>query len=280
MTKLNPVQFEFGTKIDWDDWQLTCIPNIKYASTLKIPHLVQLQPHGGRCVIVGAGPSVEGYVDQIRDFKEEHEFNTVMTLNGAHDWLIKQGVKPRIHVIFEPDLEDVRDALGGDPQEGIAYYVASQSSLTVFDQLKGYHRVLWHPEQAPQGYQEAIAQYFPGEFMVAGGYATFFRTISIAVILGYRDFELFGVDSSFDASSHLNGYAIANCEQKFDVWGVDPRTNRLKKFVTQGGLAFQANEFINFCKANHPNLRVRIHGDGLLRYLHEARYPEQYTKGI
>ena len=276
---LHPVKFNLGTVVHWEEWQLRCIPNIKYASKLKIPHLPQLQPHDGKMAIVGAGPSVSDYLDEIRAIKEARDFNNLISVNGAHNWLVKSGVKPRIHIVFEPDLEDVRDALGGDPAEGVTYYIASQCDKKIFRQLEGHNRVIWHAFQPPQEYQQAIHRYFPGEFMVAGGYATFFRAISISVILGFRDFELFGIDCSFKDSSHIDGYAIANVEPRTNVWGSDPRTNRLKKFTTQGGLAFQANEFIELCKHNHDGLSIRVHGDGLLRYLHEARYPEQYQKG-
>ncbi len=115
--------------------------------------------------------------------------------------------------------------------------------------------------------------------MVSGGYATFFRAVSIGVILGFRDFELFGIDSSFEESSHVDGYKVANIEPKITVWGTDPRTDSRREFTTQGGLAFQANEFISFCKANQEGLSLRVHGDGLVRYLHESRFPEQYAKG-
>ncbi len=275
---LHPVQFEFGTVIEWEKWKLECIPNLRYAASLEMPHLPQLEPHTGKCAIVGAGPSVEHELDQIKAIQAS-DLNCVMSLNGAHAWLIKNGIKPSIHVIFEPDIEDVRDALGGDPQGGVAYYIASQSAPKIFEQLEGYHRVLWHAYAPPMDYQQAVADYFPGEFMVVGGYATFFRTLTIATILGFRDFELFGIDSSFEASSHVQGYVIADIEPRINVWGTDPRTNRFKKFTTQGGLAFQAKEFLNFCKANQAGLKVRAHGNGLLRYLHEARYPEQYMKG-
>lgn len=279
MTDLQPVQYEIQAIIDWDVWKRDCIPRLKYASKLEIPHLPQLLPHTGKCAIVGAGPSVRGYVDQIKAIKEAHEFNTVMTVNGAHEWLIGHGIKPKIHVIFENDLKDVRTALGGEPEEGIAYYICSHCSQGIFKQLEGYHRVLWHAFCPPQSYQQAIARYFRGEFMIGGGYATFFRTLSIAMILGYCDFELFGLDSSFEGSSHLDGYAIADREPQVSVFGADPTHQRLKRFKTQGGLAFQASEFIEFCRAHQADLRLRIHGDGLLRYVHEARYPEQYTEG-
>lgn len=277
MTELRPVEFHIKRLIEWDVWKQECIPRLRYAAKLRVPHLPQLLPFDGKCAIVGAAPSVKGYIEQIKAIQRD-EANIVMSVNATHAWLLGLGIKPNIHVIFEPDLEDAGPSLGCAPQQGIAYYIASHCAQQVFKELAGYHRVLYHAFCPPQEYQQAIGRYFPGEFMVAGGYATFFRCLSVALILGYRDFELFGVDSSFEDSSHLDGYAIANREQKIKVWGADSSHANMKEFTTQGGLVFQANEFVEFCKHNQAGLHLRIHGDGLLRYIHESRYPEQYQR--
>lgn len=277
MTELRPVEFHIKKLIEWNIWKKECLPRLRYASRLKIPHLPELLPFGGKCAIVGAGPSVVGYVEKIKSIAAGSD-NIVMSVNASHSWLLSHDLTPNIHVIFEPDLEEAKTALGCDPQKGIAYYIASHCAQQVFKDLEGFHRVLYHAFCPPQEYQQAIGRYFPGEFMVAGGYATFFRCLSIALILGYRDFELFGVDSSFEDSSHLEGYAVANREQPIMVWGADSSHKNMKEFKTQGGLVFQANEFVEFCKHNQAGIHLRINGDGLLRYIHESRYPEQYQR--
>lgn len=275
MTELRPVEFQFQTRIEWNEWKLECIPRLQHAALLKIPHLPQLLPHGGLCAVVGAAPSVQGYVDQIKTIAAGAS-NRVLSVNGAHSWLLKNGVTPHIHIISEMDLDDVEVALGGAPHPEVTYYLASYCSPRLFEQLKGHHCVLWHPYCWPQGYQEAIASHFPGEFMVGGGFCTLFKSMIITIILGYRELELFGVDSSFEGSSHVDGYALADKEPRVTVWGANPTHTKVKKFTTQGGLAFQASEFVEFCKHYQSVLRLRIRGAGLLRYVHESRYPEQY----
>lgn len=277
MTKeLFPAKFSIERTMVWEEWRETCFRRLHYASKLKIRHLPQLEPHTGKCAIVGAGPTVKDYLNEIKAIRG-NDFNSVMTLNAAHDWLIKQGIKPRIHVIFEDDNPDVQTVLGGLPHKEVTYYIASHCPETIFKQLEGYNRVLWHPFMAPQEYQQAIARWFPGEFMVCGGYATFFRTMAIATILGFRDFDLFGLDSSYEEdSSHIDDYPTVSEEPKINIYGRHPTTNEIRQFSTKGGLAFQANEFVEFCKVNQAGLKLRVHGNSLLRYLHESRYPEQY----
>ncbi len=277
MPELKPVQFDIPTVIEWDVWKQECVPRLKRASKLEIPHLPEFKPHEGVCAIVGGGPSVKAHLNQIESIKAG-PLNLVMPINGAHAWLLEHNVTPTIQVVFESDLKDVKMALGGPPYKGVTYYICSHCNPFIFRQLGNFRQVLWHAFCPPQGYQRAIAKYFPNEFMVAGGYSTFFRVLNIAIILGYREFDLFGCDSSFEASSHVDGYARANIEPKVKVWGLDPNDGSVKPFTTQGGLAFQATEFVKFCTANQAGLRLRVHGDGLLHYLHQARYPEQYQQ--
>lgn len=274
---LKPVQFTVETVIEWEEWKKECIPNLEYAATLPLPHLPLLEAHEGKCIMVGAGPSIADTFELICQFRTQPSW-LMMSINGAHNWLIERNVIPNIHVIFEMDLEDVTLALGGDPHPDVTYYVCSICKPVIFDQLEGYKRVLWHAYFPPEEYQAEIARVFPGEFVVCGGYATFFRSLVISWTLGYRDFELFGLDSSFEESSHVGGYKVADKEPRVTVWGKNYQTGDIKKFTTQGGLAFQATQFMEFCKENQPALRLRVHGDGLLRYLHESRYPEQYQR--
>jgi Protein of unknown function DUF115 len=276
-TKLRNIKFQFQQSIDWIEWRNICIPRLKHAAKLTIPHLPELMPHKGRMAIVGAGPTVADYVDEIKKYKIS-DLDNVMSLNATHNWLIQHGVIPRIHVISEFDVEDVSVALGGPPHKEVTYYISSACHENISRQLTNHKRVLWHQFMPMQGYQQAISRYFKNEFMVASGFATFFKSLAIATVLGFRDFELFGLDSSFEESSHVGGYAIANRETKLSVWAGDPWGHNLKKFTSQGNLVFQAKEFIEFCKYNQSGLKLRVCGDGLLRHLHETRHPEQYIE--
>ncbi len=278
MSNLSPVQFDIQKMIEWKDWRHECVPRLKYAAKLNnVPHLPTLEPHDATFAIVGAGPSAGSFLDAIRYIKGTGR-DMVMAVNAMHQWLIERDIIPHIHVLFEPDIEDLEKSLGGPPHKDVTYYLASHCPLEVFRSLKDYRRVLWHVYYPFEEYQHRIHQLFPGEAMVAGGYCTFFRNLTIATILGFRNFELFGLDSSFDEeSSHIQDYGgYHDIEEKVDIWGVDPKNKEMKKFTTQGGLAFQAVEFLRFCEINHKGLNIRVHGDGLLRYLHESRYPEQY----
>jgi len=275
---LKPIEFQFPPfKMEaWEEWKHELFSRLVYAHKLKIPRLPELLPCEGTAVVVGSAPSIDNYVEEIKKLSSG-ELDILVSINGSHDWLVKNVRPPNVHLIYESDIEDIEVSLGGPPHKDTAYYICSQCHPKVHEQLHGYKRVLWHVFREHQEYQNAIARLFKGEFMVAGGWGTMFRCINISIVLGYRKFELFGVDSSFEGEDdHIPGYKTANIEQRYNIWGVDENTKEARKFRSNGSLAFQAYEFLRFCEINQQALSIRVYGDSLLRYVHKSKYPEQY----
>jgi len=246
---------------------------IEYAAKQQIIHLQELMPHNGRCAIVGAAPSIKDHLEELKTFTGE---DMIVSLNGAHEFLIKNGIIPRIHILFEIDLERVEDSTGGPPHKDVFYYICSHCSQSLHRQLRhGFRRVLWHCFDEPPEYQAFVLKLFPGEFMVGGGFVTFFRAVNIASILGFRQFELFGCDCSFEGeTSHYDGYHSQNKETKIVVAAGSKDNYRL--FTTTPTLSFLASEIMRFCGTNQRGITLKVHGDSMLKHMHRIDYPELY----
>ncbi len=265
---------DIGERTWKDTWQERS-GRLHYASKLKIPHLPQLEPHDGVAAIIGASPSIVNFKEQIKAIKS-NEFNIVIPLNGAHNWLLEQGIIPNIQVMFEIDIEKPEQTLGGSPHKDVYYYICSHSPESLFKAMESYHRVLWHCFDEPPEYQALIAKLFPGEFMVGGGHVTFFRSVNVAIILGFRKFELFGCDGSYEGNmSHYEGYHSYSGETTMDIIA-GGNGMPYKRFHTNPSLSFMTHEFLRFCEANQSGLKIYVHGNGLMRYMHQSTYPEQY----
>jgi len=111
---------------------------------------------------------------------------------------------------------------------------------------------------------------------------TFTRTLTVALTMGFRGIELFGVDGSFppeSTSTHVDGYETVN-KVSTDAFEVVAQSTTnptiMKKFLTVGYLALQVDEFQEYCRVNHQNFACRIHGDSLMRFAHENYFPAQY----
>lgn len=249
---------------------------ILYAAEQHMRHLPQLEPHEGVCAIVGAAPTIGKYIKEIKEI-QKGEFNIVASLNGAHNYLVNNEIFPNIHVIFEIDLKAIEESLGGPLNHKTFYYICSHCDQHIFDQVRDYNKVLWHCFDEPPEYQKFIGKHFPGEFMVGGGHVTFFRTINIAVLLGYRNFEFFGCDGSYEGpSSHYEGYHSYSGEMNMDVIA-GAEGLPFKKFRTNPSLSFMTHEFLRFCEVNQ-GLKIKVHGNGLMRYLHQQVYPDSYSR--
>lgn len=253
--------------------------HMRYAASLKLSELqIRQTPRMGRAIIVGGAPSVLNHLDEIRSLAAEPD-NRIFALNWSHTWLLQHSIVPHGCVLFEIDVEPETVLKAAHPD--VTYYICSHCHEKTFDELTDYKRVLWHTPPNSEVEKAANEELFKDAPQVGGGIGTFLRTVSIAMFMGYRNMELFGVDSSFPdnaKSTHVDGYETANVVETdaFYVYAKNKNTGQIKRFRTVGYLALQVEEFKEYCRVNHHHFALRVHGNGLLGYVHKEQYPMQY----
>ncbi len=270
------------TKEDGKIWDQTndAAEHMRYAHSLKLPELTQaLLPRRGTAIIVGGSPAVVSYLDEIKELSKNPR-NYIFSINWTHTWLIKNGIIPNGTVFFEIDIEP--DTVLKSAHKDVDYYICSHCDPRTFDQLKDFKRVLWHslPNSDPE--RMIKEELFPNSSMCGGGIGTFTRTLTVAMFLGYRDFEIFGCDSSFPDDSeatHVKGYeTVMDAEvDGIYIYAKNDQTHEVKRFRTIGPLALQHEEFKEYCRVNHGFFTMRVHGDGLLPWSHRQTYPGMYV---
>ncbi len=282
--QLSPITFKLRKPLNPEtgqEWDQTAdaAANIRYAHSLGIPELQRRNPRMGRAIIVGGAPSIATELKNIRALAKDPD-NAVFALNFSHNWLIERKITPYATVMFEIDAEPETMLRAAHPD--VTYYICSHCHAKTFDQLAGSKRVLWHidPQSPPE--EAAAKDCFPNGIRLGGGIGTFLRTISLALVLGFRNIDVFGCDSSFpddSPSTHVEGYTTANdvTTDAFYVVARAMNSDETRKFKTVSYLSFQIEEFKAYCTANHGLFALRVHGDSLLRYVHEKIYPDQYT---
>lgn len=254
--------------------------HMRYAHTLGLPELKRQDlPRLGKAIIVGGAPSMKACLKDIKRLTKDPD-NRIFALNWSHTWLIQHGVIPHACVFFEIDAEPDTTLKAAHPD--VTYFICSHCHPRTFDELKSYKRVLWHSPPNSPGEKVVGDELFPGSNLVGGGIGTFTRTLTIALQMGFRNIELFGVDSSFpdDASStHVDGYETPAKPDVdgFYVYARNDKTKGVRRFKTMGYLALQVEEFKEYCKINHHAFALRVHGDSLLRFVHRETYPSQYN---
>ncbi len=257
------------------------VRNMHYAARLDLPRLQLAEPNSGRCIIVGGSPQVRDHLEQIRAFAAQSGA-AVFALNWTHTWLINNGIVPTGCLFFEIDAEP--DSILQSTHPDTTYYICSHCHQKTFDDLAHRRRVLWHSRPNSDGEEVAFNQLFQGDLQLGGGIGTLLRTVSLGMALGFRKFDLFGVDSSFPRGgrTHVDGYetAMDAAQDGMDVWLRDVATGELHHFRTVGYLALQSEEFKLYCLTNHVMFNMRVHGTGLLPTLHRIHWPHQYNDAL
>lgn len=277
-SKVNTYPIEFKLYQPRDQTGDMC-RHIEYAATLNLPRLSDVgERKAGKCIVVGGSPSAADFLDDIRALAADPA-NAVFACNWAHTWLIRNGIVPHGCLMFEIDADPCQ--ILGNTHPDVTYYVCSHCHTTTFDGLKNNKVVLWHaPPETPRA-EQLLNENFAGDLLIYGGVTTFMRTLSVALALGWGDFHLFGVDSSLpeDAkSTHFEGYPTdVSLADVMDIWPVHHETGKQGHFKTVGYLAQQVDHFQDFCQRNHSLFKMRVYGEGLLRFVHEANHPEQYA---
>lgn len=134
--------------------------------------------------IVGSGPSLAGHLEEIKDWPGE-----VWAINGAYDYLLDNGLIADGFVAIDP-LPGLAEYVQ-NPQKETKFYIASTCDPSVIDALEGHEVWLWH------AFNDDNSAYPEGQKLIIGGTTVVTRAPFLALVLGWRDITLMGVDSSY-----------------------------------------------------------------------------------
>lgn len=162
--------------------------NVASACARGLPLIEKQEPNGRSIAIVGGGPSVVDYVDDLRGYDD------IWCVNGALDWLGEHGIIPSGYVVIDPEPIIAGMFLQNPPIE-TTYYVGSVCHPSTFDALKDRNVVLFHPlmDDMPLVDNKAV---------IGGGPTVLTRAPQLAFNRGYRDVHLYGADSSYENGIH------------------------------------------------------------------------------
>lgn len=180
----------------------------------------------------------------------------VMSVSGAHDFLLANGYVPKFHADCDPREHKARFV--ANPDTRIQYLMASQSPQSAVRGIveAGADIKLWHLDEGAEirdflhGLDESGAY-------VGGGGSIGHRALGVAYCLGYRNFHIFGMDCSFTDKTHA-GEHFGRAPSRLNV-RCGERT-----FSTSLVLVEYARQFIQ-CVNAWGDCTFHIHGDGLLQ---------------
>lgn len=230
--------------------------NIRYSLGEGIPVLDKaFIPHGRHAVIIGGGPSMNGLVEEISTRKDMAQ--DIIALNNSWKWLEKRNIKADCQIMLDarPENADFVPPSGN----GMTRLYATQCDHRVINLVKKENTLLWN------SYIPGIEDSFNDKNMFWVGFGTTvgIRAIFLLYTMGYRDFHLYGYDSSYEnEEGHAYEQKLNHGEKVLDVVCYGRKFRAAPWMISQAENFLEAMEWImsNGCT-------VTIHGDGLLPHM-------------
>lgn len=251
---------------------------INCAKTPNRVNLINVKPHGGRAVIVCYGPSLKNHWHLIP--RERNLYGAkIVTVSGAHDFLISKGIIPDIHM--ECDPREHKGFFTKTPHPEVEYQMASCCHPKVIDNLMPHNLSLWHVFNSMEDLkiiEEGGPD--PTNVLTGGGGSIGCRAVNVMYSQGYRSFSIYGFDCSFDRDEQHAGPHSGKVQK---VWAMKAGD---RWFNTSGNMVYIARSFISNMSALYKTsilngdplledgypMQLDLHGDGLLQHLY--RHPE------
>lgn len=214
--------------------------------------------HDRLAVLACYGPSLVDTIEDLR-FEAAEPDADVISVSGAHDFLLSHGIVPIFHVECDPRAHKADNIAKHNP--GTRYLLASCIHPVLFDKLGPDADIaLWHV--ASMSHCASLIDELgenPGTLITGGG-SVGLRSISLLYAMGYRRFSIHGMDCSFRDDGGVQ-HAGKHAGKRQDVVSY-PLGGRI--FSTSNTLKSYATDFIEMIQRVN-DLDVRLNGDGLLQ---------------
>lgn len=163
-----------------------------------------LPVHDRAVTIVCYGPSIQESWPRI--INERANGNLILTVSGAHDYVISKGIVPDIHVDVDPRAH--KGFFTRNPHPKVRYWMASCCHPSVIDNLLPYDLTLWHILNSEEDMRITV-ELEPEAWLLAGGGSVGCRAVNLMYTQGYRRFSIHGMDCSFaeDGAQHAGEHS-------------------------------------------------------------------------
>lgn len=232
------------------------VANIRANAQKRPDGWIKREPaHDLVAIMCGGGPSLADNLEKIG--AEQIGGGRIFALNGAAQFLVKNGIVPDYQVIM-----DAQPATVGLIEPRAANHLfASMADPALFDAVPA---TLWHSIMPGMG-----TETFPweGDYALIGGSYTVGNTaMGLVYAMGYRTMECYGYDSSHrDTQSHAYQQPMNDD---------DPLTTVEfggKKYLCSLTMRLQAKWFVERAKALRvQGCKINVYGDGLLPAIFNA----------
>jgi hypothetical protein len=215
--------------------------------------VARTEPHDGKAIICGSGPSLEDCVAEIAAMQSKG--GIIFALNGAAGYLNDHGIIPDYQVIMDAQPRTIELI-----SQARNHLFASQVDPSLLDTVPD--AILWHATYG--NYPVDEQQDFPKrqvDYCLIGAHSSVGGTVPVLVhAMGYRILHIYGLDSS-----NRGGRSHAKHQPLNDGDFYTTATHRGKTYHCSLTMKTQAYGFVSRARAlSRDGSVIHIHGDGLL----------------
>lgn len=218
---------------------------------------LNVQPHDRVAHLACFGPTLNKTWPLLSMAKAKGE--DIFSVSGSHKFLIEKGVIPKAHMDCDPRHHKL--TMLGEPHKEVEYWMASCVHPDYIDALKKNNVTLWHSWNGRES--KAAFDIDPGHKMVVGGGSIGLRAMSLLYCLGYRNFEIHGMDGSFENGEHHAAEHLGKNHAPIQVKCKD------RWFSTNAVMILYARYFKKQIRIM-PGAKIKLHGDGLVQYMYKG----------
>lgn len=255
-----------GAMSDEDRWDHVENALAKVKKRIKL-----VPPHDRRAIIACYGPSLKACWPKLKQEQEETGA-VVVSVSGAHDFLIEHGITPDYHVECDPRPHKTNNI--GLPKLATEYLLASCCHPSLFEKLAGFTISLWHVAAGTHLLRLVNEKHESTETTVSGGGSVGIRAIPLMHRLGYRDFSIYGMDCSFAEMKEGDSFDPAEVQKwTGDQWAgkhfgkrqmIETAKVGERYFYVSPILVVYAGHFFDVMQ-RLPGTTYRVYGDGMLQ---------------
>lgn len=216
-----------------------------------LPRLYPLPKRQDRLSVVCFGPTIENTWGAIKP--------PILTVSGAHTFLIDRGVIPQWHMDCDPRPHKTKFL--EPPRKEVTYLMASCCDPKTWEILKDSKVYIWHMHNGPET-AEWVKENDPWGMLVGGGSTAGLRALQVGGLLGFSKFDIYGMDGNFVDGQFRAGQSKAPPQNVIDI------KVRNRQFQTTDLMLNAAVEYIYTVK-NYP-IECKLHGDGMIRAIEES----------
>lgn len=176
----------------------------------------------------------------------------ILSVSGAHDFLIERGVVPDFHLDCDPREHKIKML---SPHRDVTYLMASVCHPSAWEKLKGHKVKLWHLHNGPET-DAWLKVNDPKTPPIGGGTTAGSRAFQVGEWMGFVRFNVFGMDCSFENEEKRHaGNHLGKAQKAIRVVCGD------KEFISSPQMVEAARETLVMIQ--NYEVWMYFHGEGL-----------------